>query len=337
MTADLVFRTRGGPTHGWGHIYRLLTIAEAVRARGLTVRAFLVEGPDQVADFVRKRGFEVVKLPDDVGLEAEEKALQPFKGVALFVAEFLDVTWWRQKLWKTIGRRLLVLDDLMDHRYCADVVICAQDLPAYGNIAISETKRFLTGPQYFPFGPAFQKAHATPRIYPETARTALIAFGGGKYDIAYHKAARALAMVPQLETTVVLGPAGYDAIAADIKSMLPAAKILFGTEDMVGLLLAADIAIVSAGYLKLDAAVTATPALQIATQWHQIPLGDCMQSHHGMPTLGYMSFVTPDDIAEAVRGLLPQAARAALGKRVAAATDGRGLDLVLNEITTLLA
>jgi len=337
VATDLLFRTRGGPTHGWGHIYRLLTIADAARSRGLTVRAFFVEGPEEVTSFVRGRGYEVVPLQDDLSIAEEELKLEPFKGVSLIVAEFLDVTWYRQKLWKGVGRRLLVLDDLMDHRYCADVVICAQDLPAYGNIAISETKRFLTGPRYFPFPPAFQRAHAAPRAYPEVARTVLVSFGGGRYDIAYHKAAGALALLPELAPTIVLGPAGYDAIAAELRGILPAAKITFGVDDMAGTLLAADIAILSAGYLKLDAAVTATPAVQIATQWHQIPLGECMQARHGMPYLGYMGFVTPDDIARAVSGLLPMDARAALGKRVATATDGRGLDLVLGEISQLLA
>lgn len=336
MPGDIAFRTRGGPTQGWGNIFRLLNIADQARMRGLTVRAFAVEGPDVVADFVRGRGYEVIALPDDVGLDAEEKALEAVRGVSVMVAEMLDIHWRRQSLLKRVARRLIVLDDLLDHRYCADVVICAQDLPATANIGLSAPDtRFLVGPKYFPFHAAFQSAAGQTRTYTNDIERVLVAFGGGRYDLAYLKCAHAFAGRRGLTCSFILGPAGSDDLAHEIRALLPNASIVFGTDDMRGAFEVADVAVISAGYLKLEAAITGTPAIQIATQWHQIPLGETMRDRCGMPYLGYMAYVEPRDIATALDRLETRATREALGHSISALTDGQGVSRLLDEIVAL--
>ena len=50
------------------------------------------------------------------------------------------------------------------------------------------------------------------------------------------------------------------------------ATVLGGVDDMPDRLWNCDLAIVSAGYSKIEAAIMGTPALMMSVQWHQIPL-----------------------------------------------------------------
>ena len=43
----IVYRTRGGPTQGWGNVFRLASFAERCRDRGHADATFLAEGPPE--------------------------------------------------------------------------------------------------------------------------------------------------------------------------------------------------------------------------------------------------------------------------------------------------
>ncbi len=330
----LHFRTRGGPTQGWGNIHRLATFADYCRPRGHQDLRFFAEGPPEVHDYLRGRGFETVELPDGIGLDDERAILERFPRSRATIVEMLDCHPRRQHLLRERTDRLAIIDDLLDHRFDADLVICGQSLPHYGNIAISHPKtRFLTGYDYFIFDPAYRRYAGRSRPHRPKVESVLVAFGGGRYDAAYLKTALALAALdPRPTISVVLGYAPREDLGRELADLLPGAAILGGVSDMPDRLAAADLAIVSGGYLKLEAAATATPMVMIATQWHQMPLAEEFTRHTGAPYAGYMGFVTPATIGEALAALAPVAARAALAERMRAVVDGQGINRVYDAI-----
>ena len=93
-----------------------------------------------------------------------------------------------------------------------------------------------------------------------------------------------------------------------------------------------DLAIVSGGYSKFEAAMTGTPAIMIAVQWHQIPLAEEFCKISGMPYLGYMSFMTPSEIYRQIQKLTPQKERQALGHQLHSVIDGNGFERVFAAI-----
>lgn len=332
---DLIqFRTRGGPTHGWGNVHRLADFADFCRARGHDRIRFVVEGPESVPQYLRQRGFEALYLGDEATLADEARTLDANGRALVTIAEMLECHPARQRLLREHSGRLVVFDDLFDHAYDADLVVCGQALPHYGNVQLCGPDcRFLLGYDYFLFGGAYRERAAGVRRLAERPAEVLVAFGGGSYDIAYQKTARALARLDQpLSATFVLGFAAEDALKAEIRELLPAAKILGGVDDMPERLWRADLAVVSGGYLKLEAALLRTPAVIIATQWHQIPLAEEFQAHTDALYLGYMGFVETDAIAEAIAALQPQATRARLTEKAAAVVDGHGIERVYDAI-----
>ncbi|QGY40886.1 hypothetical protein GM415_12350 [Pseudodesulfovibrio cashew] len=330
MANRILFRTRGGPTQGWGNVFRLAAFADLCKERGETDIHFLVEGPKEVPAFIESRGYPVTGLPDEVSLEDEGAALEALGRFDLVIMEMLECHHLRQRLLKRFADKVVVFDDLLDHTYECDLVICGQDLPSFGNISISSpATRFETGYDYFMFAPAYRRYIGKERALNSEVRTALVAFGGGRYDVAYLKAAHALARFPQVTPTFILGPAATR-LGEDLQAILPEAKILGRVDNMDEMLFNSDLAIVSAGYLKLESAITRTPAIMIATQWHQIPLAEEFHAKAGMASAGYMGFTTPDELASLITQLLPMGSRQQTVEAALKAVDGKGSDRVLD-------
>ncbi len=334
MATRAWFRTRGGPTHGWGNVFRLAAVAEACRARGLVDLRFLVEGPPEVHVWLRRRGFTVTELVEEVSVDAESEVLSALGRADLIIMEMLEVTWSRQAMLREHCNRLVVFDDLCDHTYCADLVVVGQGLPNTANQDLSAPHtRFLSGWDYFLNRPEFEVYRDRLRVHrPEVSRI-LVTLGGGRYDVGYLKAAHALRRLGSSVTpTFVLGYANHGRLADAIGDLVPWAEVLAGVDDMPARLWETDLAIVSAGYSKIEAAFTGTPALMVSAQWHQIPLAETFSQASGMPDLGYMSYVSVDALEAALRRLLPEGARRAAAQRARGVVDGHGVDRVLQEV-----
>lgn len=295
------FRTRGGSTQGWGNIFRLSWFASYCRDRGVNNITFFVEGPKEVSSYLASLNFVVVNLDEGISLEDEKKIFSKYPESDVIVMEMLESNYDRQKILKKFTKKLVVFDDLMDHQYCSNLLVCGQDLPNYGNKSISDDITiFKTGYRYFMANPDFKKYSLKKKKYPHQIKKLLIVFGGGKYDIAYIKTAHAISKIDNLNIEIILGYSSNNKLVEQLREILPYSKIIGGVSDIAQRLWESDFAIVSAGYCKIEAALTKTPAISIATQWHQIPLGEEFYRYCGMPFLGYMGFVSTENILDSL-------------------------------------
>ena len=330
----IYFRTRGGPTQGWGNIFRLSTFASYCRERGCPDITFFVEGPQEVHDYLGTQRLRVVPIPEDIGLSDESEIFAKAPCADVLIIEMLDCNYQRQSHLRKFTDKLVVFDDLLDHGYCADLVVCGQPLPSYGNRCISDSRtEFLLGLDYFLSRPEFLHRYETHRLYKRVPETLLVTLGGGRYNVAHLKIAHALAEYRMpCHPTFILGYAQQDVLKNELQTLLPQAKIIGGTNHMEEMLWETDLAIVSGGYSKCEAAMTGTPAIMIAVQWHQIPLAEEFFNISGMPYLGYMSFMTPSEIHRQIEKLTPQKERQALGHQLHSVIDGNGFDRVFAAI-----
>ncbi|MEO0652550.1 MAG: hypothetical protein AAFZ65_17890 [Planctomycetota bacterium] len=335
-------RVRGGPTQGWGNVYRLASVAEQVQARLGGSITFLAEGPPTVRGYLARRGFEVVALAEDLPLDAEARVLAGLEAPDLTLVEMLDVTLERQAVLAARGGALAVFDDLCDHVYDADLVVCGQDLPSFANRALSAPRtRFLVGYDYFLARPEFVARRATPAVVGARIETVLVTLGGGKYDVGYLKAAAALddfetRVGHGVRATFVLGHAAEAELGAELKSRRPGSVVLGGVSDLDRLMAEHDLVIASAGYTKLEAALVGRPQVMLAAQWHQIPLAQTFAARTGVPNLGYLAYAEPDQIAAALLALDPEAARRSQIDAARAVVDGRGMQRVVDALAELV-
>ncbi len=334
----ILYRTRGGPTQGWGNIVRLTSFADWCRERGHQDVLFAVEGPDDVAAYVEEQGFEVLHLGDDVSLESERAALEAHGPFDLVFVEMLDVTPARQRMLRAVGGKLVVFDDLCDHVYDADLVVCGQGLPSHANQHLSaDDARFLVGYDYFLSRPEFLSYVARERTHRDELQSVLVTLGGGRYDVGYRKAALAIAEASrqcgrELDATFVLGPAEADdareELVAAIEAVLPQAKVLGGVANLDQLLWQHDVALTGGGYTKLEAAITQTPQVVQSVQWHQIPLASTFAAVSGVADVGYMSYVQPAWLATQILALAPVAEREEQAESARSVVDGLGFERV---------
>lgn len=326
----LFFRTAAGGAQGWGNVVRLATFAHHCRAASGARCLFFAEGPGEVQGFLRAQGLEVVPLPEGVSLAQERALFEPHGRADVLLVEQLDVSSARQRLWRACAERLVVFDDLCDHVYEADWVVCGQDLPSHANRALSDPRtRFLVGYDHFVLRPGLAAWAGRERVHAETPRRVLVTLGGGRYDVAYRKVALGLAPLEgALEATFVLGWDGRPDLEEELRRALPGATVLGAVDDLERHLWECDVAVVGAGYTKLEAAFLRTPQVVLATQWHQIPLASVFAARTGVTDLGYMSYLEPEALTAALHALWPRAQRERLAQRAAAVVDGRGLERV---------
>lgn len=324
----LGFRTRGGPTQGWGNIFRLASFALYCQGKGDVQSVFFAEGPPEVASYLEAQGFEVVMLTEDITPAEEDEILAQHEPVEIFFAEMLDITSERQTVLRKHAERLVVFDDLCDHIYNAHLVVSGQDLPSHANRTLSHPMtEFLVGYDYFLCRPEFVPFAKRARQHSERVDHVLVTLGGGAYGVGYLKAALALAQL-NLRATFILGFADHGDLAERILTILPHAEILRGVNDMEQLLWDCDLVIGSAGYTKLEAALTQTPCLMMSVQWHQIPLAEAYAKRTGTPDLGYMSYVEPEKLATELKAMESVTVREEHVRRAALAVDGKGFERV---------
>lgn len=332
------YRTRGGPTQGWGNIFRLASFADWCRARDGSRPTFFVEGPDEVVRYLEKRDFEVVHLGDEVSLAEEARVLANHPAADVTIVEMLEVTASRQKLLRKHTSKLVVFDDLCDHVYDADLVVCGQELPSLANCELSAPgTRFLAGYDYFLSRPEFTALADRQRVHRRQLDRVLVTFGGGRYDVAYLKAAHAFALAGKrrdrsYEATFVLGYAERPDLRAAIERILPDAQVLGGVDDLPDLMRSHDLVVGSAGYTKLEAALSRTPQLMMSVQWHQIPLAGSFALRTGVRDLGYMSYVGVCAFASALLDFEDARERTGSAERARAVVDGHGFQRVYDAI-----
>ncbi len=333
----LLFRTRGGPTQGWGNVVRLASFAAWCHGRGHSDPVFLAEGPEEVREYLQHRGFETHLLADGASLASEQALLEGLGPVDLCVVEMLDVGLERQRLLRRYAGGLVVFDDLCDQVFDADLVVCGQSLPNHSNRLLgSPSTRYLVGPDYFLCRPEFLAQAAGPRVHRPAIGEILVTMGGGDYATGYLKAAMGIAALEnQPHTTFVLGPGGLR-IDDQLREILPDATVLGGVDDLPRRLWDCDVVIAGAGYTKLEAALLGTPLLLISAQWHQIPLAKCFADACGAVDLGYRSYVTPEAVTGALQELESVGAREQLAVRLQETVDGRGFERVYSAMTDLL-
>jgi spore coat polysaccharide biosynthesis predicted glycosyltransferase SpsG len=337
----LYFRTRGGYSHGWGHIIRLNDFAQYyLRSYPSTQICFIFEGNDGVREYYKNTDYQVIELPEDISVSEENFILSQHinEQEDLIIMEMLESTYERQVMLKEYFNHLVIFDDLLDHRYCADMVFCGQHLPGYGNSEISHSdSQFFCGPEYFLNRQEFEKYRYSERSFNPAIKKILVSLGGGYYDIAYFKIAEALKDLPNLEIDFIMGFDTLGKIKEEIQSILPNSNFYSKVNNISDFYWNCDLAIIGAGYNKLEAAFTQTPALMIAVQWHQIPLGQTFEQKNNMPFLGYMSYLSPKDIQDQLTKLSTSQARIDLVDEYKHYFDGKGFERVLSTIQPLIS
>ncbi|RZU33045.1 PseG/SpsG family protein [Blastococcus saxobsidens] len=253
-------------TTGLGHFVRSLALGAELAGRGAAVQVLL--RPDalpRAREAVTAAGLDLAAGDWDALREGAEPA-------DLVVDSYRVPGLWLTDLHRRAGAaggRLVVIDDLADRSFSADVVVNqnlgAEELPYPGVTSV------LAGPSYALLRPEFRAARAaataSARELPDLPRTVLVLFGGTDPTGMTATAARAaLAAFPDASVRAIV-----PAESAPDEELLahPRARVLAPRPDVHREMLAADLVITAGGSTVWELCCLARPAAVMAVADNQ--------------------------------------------------------------------
>lgn len=323
----IYFRTSGGKLHGWGNIIRLTTIIKFFNKKKIKTILFF-EGDDKIENFLIKNKIKYFRLKNNISASEEESFYKKFYKPDIFFLEMIKPNLKRQSILKKYSKMLVVLDDVLKHKYCADLVISMQKKNNIKkSIFLNKNLKFFNDYNLFPYRKDIIKLSKKRKIINKEIKEILVILGGGAYDTYFLKIAKALKKTSfNPKVKMILGHSNFDRLKSKIKKINPKIKLLGGQNYLSQYIQSADLAIVSGGYTKLEVAVTFTPLLIVCTQWHQIDLARSFNKYFGSPYLGQMSQISIKQIIKLIESVKPKTKRLKMSRTFREKLNHKGIE-----------
>ena len=314
----VVFRLRANREVGSGHLHHCLQIADELADHRLQ---FLLRDCDPfVAELLSAQGYEH-QDETDVGADLVRLAGE---GPNLVVNDVLDTTEAEVLAERAAGFKVVNVEDLGPGTRFADWVVNALYPVRDGAV-----EHAAWGPDYATLRSEFLAL--PPKQVRERPERVLITFGGTDPSRLALRCARLLAGEVDASVRVARGP------GASSDEFPPGAEVLEFGISMADEMMAADLAITSAGRTVYEAAAAGTPLVVLAANAREATHAH-LGYEQGVVFLGLGSLVDDEQITETVKRLLADPAlRRELSTRLRASIDGRGAARIGNRIRELLA
>lgn len=250
--ARIYFRTDASPAIGYGHFIRSLALADMLKEEFDCVFATVAPTSYQMEE-VKKTG-SYIALPQG---EAHYKTfLSLLKGDEIVVLDNYFFTTEYQEAIKAKGCKLVCMDDMHDKHYVADVII---------NHVITDNSLFSKEPytqcclghQWALLRKAFLTENKCKREYVFPYRHIVINFGGTDTYNLTGNIACILKNIPSVEKITAITGDSYREETANHPKI--AVKKNLSAEQMAGLFSEADLAILSASTVCLEAKACGIP------------------------------------------------------------------------------
>lgn len=353
----VAFRADASVTIGTGHVMRCLTLADALRARGVDCQFVTRDLPGHLGARIADRGFAVSLLDAPTGPAPSgppdhaawagvtwQQDLADTRAVLdradwLVVDHYALDARWQQGLGDCVGR-IMVIDDLADRPHAAALLLdqnLGREAKDYDGL-VPDDCRILTGPRFALLRPEFaaqRERSLTRRQTPQLANL-MVTMGGTDAIDATSQVLRALkdADLPEgLQISVVMGSRApalerVRALAADVPWPT---EVLVDVRDMAALMTDADLAIGAGGSTNWERCCLGLPGIVVETAENQARSVAAMVDAGAALGTGLLS--NPgffDRVLGAVRHMQNADFRAESSRRAAAICAGDGAPRVVD-------
>lgn len=319
---NIALRVDASAQMGLGHFMRCLTLADALKERGVRTRFLSRNLPAYLEELLQSKGHEFVvfrstgdrvvcdELAHAGWLESTQlqdaadsaEALSDLAWDWLVVDHYaLDVRW--EAAARTLARKIMVIDDIADRRHNANVLL-DQNLyldmqERYSGLLNADCVQLL-GPQYALLRTEFFRQRKKLRLRDGAVKRILIFFGGTDATNETGKALEAIALLnmPQLELDIVVGAA--NAHLSELNAHcgnLGNVRIHRQVSNMAELMDAADFGIGAAGTATWERCALGLPALVMAVAENQIEIAKGVDHFKAQLYLGTCADVSAATLA----------------------------------------
>lgn len=282
---QISFRTDASLQIGTGHVMRCLALARELAAMGAQCRFICREHPGHLLSHVQACGFEAIGLAPSA-----EPAPRPGHGEPAH-AEWLGASWrsdaeqtrlalqdqptdWLivdhygiDARWESALRdrtaRLMVIDDLADRPHDADLLLdqnLTSDAEARYRALVPAHCLLRLGPGQVVLRPEFDRVVPRPRN--GAVQRVFVYFGGNDRHNLAGMALAALKHFPALQADIVLGRDHPHRSAVHLAALgWPKLQVLDSTDDMLGLMAAADVGLGVCGMAAWERCAVGLPSL----------------------------------------------------------------------------
>jgi UDP-2,4-diacetamido-2,4,6-trideoxy-beta-L-altropyranose hydrolase len=297
----IAIRVDASLTMGTGHVMRCLTLAEALRARGMQCHFICRAHPGNLIATIRQRGFVVTELPagladfkpksDEgeplpahahwIGCDWRRDAEQTLAAVHAIQPAWLmidhygiDTRW--EEGFRRQGCRIMVIDDLADRTHDCDLLL---DQNFYADMAtryhglVPRSCRMLLGPMHVLLRPEFILAKKNSRLRNGTVRRILVFFGGSDPTNQTEKVLVALGKLnrQEIEVDVVIGASNpYRRQLQPLCEMMTNVTLRCEVSNMAELIFRADLGIGAGGSAMWERLYLGLPSLTVVFADNQV-------------------------------------------------------------------
>lgn len=297
------FRSKGGKVYGWGNVIRMAHLAKYLKDHRGHKIIFFYEGDKDLKEFLNNFSFKKIRLKNNISYREEKNLFKKFSKSRFFFLENLDTTFQLQKLYKSKSDKLVIFDDLLDKAYYSDFLICAQERTMQMDICRDKNTKVYIGNKFFPFSQEILKKSIFEKKLEKNISTIMILLGGGNYEGAYIKIAKALKGLKFKKISMVVGSSYSDDFVKFLKKINNKLILYKSLKNIGDAFSKHDISIVSGGYTKFEAAVMKSPSLIISTQWHQLDIAENFSKKTGCLHLGHFSKCKVSNIRKGIKKL----------------------------------
>ncbi len=359
----VAFRVDASLRIGSGHVMRCLTLANALRKRGVSCFFICREHEGNLIERIRQEIYEVVVLPRAVQEDTDKDFGQPIPAhshwlgaswqadmqqtIAAIADDSLD--WlivdhyaldkrWEEKL-RSHVKKIMVIDDLADREHDCDLLL-DQNLVANLQTRYDEHVpahcACLLGPEYALLQPEYAELHprTSPRIGP--VQRILVFFGGVDQHNLTGLALAALLRVDRndIAIDIVISPQSPNAAMIRAQAQQNANfTVVDRLPSLAPLMLKADLAIGAGGATSWERCCLGLPTLVITLAENQRPIAEKLHQRGLVRWLGHYETVTEDSIFHALLVVIEDAGMEDWSRACMELTDGQGVERVASILT----
>jgi UDP-2,4-diacetamido-2,4,6-trideoxy-beta-L-altropyranose hydrolase len=350
----VVFRADASARIGFGHVARCLTLARALRARGVAV-LFVARSADvPMLEHLDREGITVARVPNNGGLAGSPpEDPWPEVGSRRDAEQTRDaiLAWGRRPQWivadhygidegwETVLRphvdRIMVIDDLANRRHDCDLLLdqnLVDDLASRHVGRVPTRCGLLLGPEFALLQPAYAALHDTATARRGAIRRLLISFGGADAPGLTMKTLEAVGRLAQPAIHVDVVSSSASPWANALRQAVVGhdqVHLHFDLPSLANLMAEADFAIGAGGSTTWERLCLGLPTLVVTLAKNQEPAAAELDRRGLIHWLGDAESVTVDRIHNALATLMENGLPAEWSERCHAAVDGEGAKRVV--------
>lgn len=354
---NVAFRVDASNAIGTGHLWRCLSLADALARKGARTRFISRHMPEYLMTVLDAKGHGIAQLnetPNEegaaggayahwLGVSQAQDARGTRQALSDYLWDWLIVDHYALDLrWETVlrasAKRILAIDDIADRKHDCDVLL---DQNLYRDMNRRYTRRvpghcrLLLGPRYALLREEFSEIHERVRPRTTPIRRVLVFFGGVDAVNCTGRALDSLAgfRSHRWHVDVVIGaqhPFGELIVSACVDQGY---SCHVQTNRMAELMAMADLAIGAAGSASWERCCVGLPALVVSLADNQVEIAREIARQGAAVYVGSSEQVSATDLCASIMRLTnADSTLEALSRRSYSLVDGRGVERMCQEM-----